>query len=81
MTTRLNKQDLAAKLVEAEVVATKKQGVETIDALTDIIMDTIVAGDSIALAGFGKFSLYTRMNGATKPKFTPFDQFKDRANG
>lgn len=83
MSNRLNKQDLAAALVQADVgITTKKHAVEVIEALTDIITTQVVAGNSVALPNFGKFSLYTRMNGAKKPKFSPYGEFKDLcANG
>lgn len=77
MSNRLNKQDLATKLVDQGVTDTKKAAVEMIDALVDTIQSSVVAGDTIAIPDFGKFERYERLNGALKPKFTAFSSFKD----
>lgn len=81
MSNRLNKNDVAAKLVEAGVADTKKAGIEMVEAVVDTIQSAVVAGDSVAIPDFGKFERYEKLNGALKPKFTPFSAFKDAVSG
>lgn len=76
MTTRLNKQDLAATLVSTGSFETKKAALIAIEAVTDAIRGIVVAGNAVAIPDFGKFEAYTRENGKVKPKFIPFGSFK-----
>lgn len=76
MSNRLNKQDLATILVQKEAFKTKKEAVDAIETIFESISEIVQKGDSLAIPDFGKFSLYTKLDGKTKPKFAPFDAFK-----
>lgn len=80
MSNRLNKQDFAAILVEKDVFTTKKEAIEAVETIFDTVANILIAGDSLAISDFGKFSTYTRINGTKKPKFTPFSGFKADMN-
>lgn len=80
MSNRLNKQDFASTLVQKEMFKTKKEAIEFIEVFFESISEIIERGDSLAIPDFGKFSLYTKLDGQTKPKFTPFEGLKTRCS-
>lgn len=80
MSNRLNKQDLAAVLVSKELFSTKKEALEVVETMFESIAEIVESGDSVAIAEFGKFSLYKKLDNTTKPKFAPFDRFKQRCS-
>ncbi|MEJ2096690.1 MAG: integration host factor subunit alpha [Deltaproteobacteria bacterium] len=49
----LTKNDIVAKV--HELGFTKKQAVETIESLLEIIKKTLESGDDVLVSGFGKF--------------------------
>ena len=82
----MNKTALVARLMEFEMFTTKKQATEFLEDFIDIIKDTVIAGDDVSIAGFGKFSKFERTadgagTGVYKPKFTAFSSFKEAVNG
>lgn len=68
-------EDLSLHNVFAEVP--KSQVTSVVNYLFDIIQERVVAGDDVAIAGFGKFEKYQKQDGTYKPKFTAFKDFKD----
>ena len=55
----MNKAELVTKLAE-KVNISKKQAEDTIEAFTDVVMDTLKAGGEVTIAGFGSFSAKQR---------------------
>ncbi len=55
----MNKAELVSKLSE-KVGITKKQAEDTLEAFTDMVMDTLKAGGEVTIAGFGNFSAKRR---------------------
>ncbi|HSD12688.1 MAG TPA: HU family DNA-binding protein [Patescibacteria group bacterium] len=55
----MNKAELVTKLAE-KVSISKKQAEDTIEAFTDVVMDTLKAGGEVTIAGFGSFSAKQR---------------------
>jgi len=55
----MNKAELAQKIAE-KVGLSKKEGEAMIEALTEIITETIKADGEVTIAGFGAFSAKTR---------------------
>jgi len=80
---RLNKDAIVAELELQDIFAnaTKTQIKEFVEDFFDSIATKVANGDEVAIAGFGKFENYTRQNGAHKPKFTPFKEFKEAVEG
>ena len=56
----MNKQELADKLSEKFPELPKAKMVELLEALTQIITETMKAGGEVTLAGFGAFSAKMR---------------------
>ena len=77
---RINKPKLVEEILlhDAFAGATKSQVTAFVDDFFQFIADKVVAGNEVAIAGFGKFEKYERQNGTFKPKFTPFKDFKDK---
>jgi len=55
----MNKADLAQKIAE-KVGLSKKEGEAMVEALTQIITETLTADGEVTIAGFGAFSSKTR---------------------
>ncbi|MDR0453748.1 MAG: HU family DNA-binding protein [Deferribacteraceae bacterium] len=55
----MNKQELIDKVVK-NVDISKKNALITIDAMTEVIMETVKKGDKVTLVGFGSFSSIKR---------------------
>ncbi len=55
----MNKAELAQKIAE-KVGLSKKEGEAMVEALTDIITETIKNNGEVTIAGFGAFSAKTR---------------------
>ena len=74
----MNKTDLIVKISEVTEVS-KKDVKAVIDALPDVIKDTVVAGDKVQLVGFATFSKKhvdaksgtSKLGGVEKPWSTP----------
>lgn len=70
----MNKTELIDKIAEGAGL-TKADAKKALEATTAAIKDALVAGDKVALIGFGKFSVNERparegINPATKQKIT-----------
>ena len=70
----MNKTELIDKIAEGAGL-TKADAKKTLEATTAAIKDALVAGDKVALIGFGTFSVNERparegINPATKQKIT-----------
>ena len=55
----MNKSELVAALAE-KTVATKKGAEESLNALVEIITESLVKGDKVQLVGFGSFEVRKR---------------------
>jgi DNA-binding protein HU-beta len=55
----MNKTQLAAKVAEATEM-TKKDSVKIVDAVLDAIAESLKAGESVKLQGFGNFEVRER---------------------
>jgi len=55
----MNKQELIAKIAEKSEFS-KKDADKALAALTDTIVETLKAGDKVALLGFGTFEVKTK---------------------
>ena len=90
----MNKTELVKK-VAAENELSQKQAAAVVDSVLDAIVDTVAAGEPVALLGFGTFSCKHRdarqgrnpANGATidipasnTPVFKAAKAFKDKVN-
>ena len=69
----MNKKELVTAL-SAKIPSSKKEAEAALNALTDIIMETVSAGDKIQLVGFGTFEPRKRAerqvtNPQTREKF------------
>ena len=51
----MKKQDLVKALVEQEYFTTQKEAGQCIDLITNTIAETVAAGETVELFGFGKF--------------------------
>lgn len=70
----MNKKELI-KAISEKLGVTQKAAGEQVDAIIDVITETLVAGDEVSLTGFGKFSVVERaerqgVNPATSEKIT-----------
>ncbi|MBO4963352.1 MAG: HU family DNA-binding protein [Prevotella sp.] len=70
----MNKTDLAKKMAESAGIS-QASAKKALDAALEAIKDALVAGDKVALIGFGTFSVNERparegINPATKQKIT-----------
>lgn len=96
----MNKTELISKVVEVlannEVKVTKKAMSEYVDTIFNVIADSVAAGDTVSVSGFGKFEVTERSaregrNPATgeaihieaskSPKFRASQNFKTLVNG
>ncbi|MFZ5391533.1 MAG: HU family DNA-binding protein [Patescibacteria group bacterium] len=55
----MNKAELAEKIA-AKVQLSKKQAEETLEAMVDVIINTLKAGSEVTITGFGSFSARQR---------------------
>ena len=55
----MNKADLVAALAE-KTGASKKCAEESLNAMVEVIKETLVKGDKVQLVGFGSFEVRTR---------------------
>jgi DNA-binding protein HU-beta len=55
----MNKAELVTQLAE-KVAISKKQAEDTIEAFTEVVMDTLKKGGEVTIAGFGSFSAKQR---------------------
>lgn len=72
----MNKKALAERIYEFDNFTGKGQAREFLEDFLQIIKDEVIAGNTVNLAGFGKFEPYVRGNGEVTPKFRPFTAFK-----
>jgi nucleoid DNA-binding protein len=79
-TKRINRDEFARLLVAAGTVDTKVAGLSIVDTIFDIMKEQVVAGNEIAIPGFGKLSKYKRENGKYKAKFNAFEDFTAAVN-
>ena len=79
---RINKQQLAEDIMLHNVFesVTKTQVLQFVEDFFTIIEDKVVAGDVVAIAGFGVFSKYQKTDGTFKPKFSSYKSFKEAVN-
>jgi nucleoid DNA-binding protein len=79
MSKTINKDGIVEFLQthDAFADATKKSTKEFVEDFVAFIQETVAEGDSVSIAGFGKFEPFERSNGATVPKFRAFKDFKD----
>lgn len=90
----MNKTEMIAKVAE-KTGYTKKDTTIVVDTLCEVIKDAVVAGDKVAIAGFGTFDVSERkeregrnpQTGETitiaaskNPKFKAASAFKDTVN-
>jgi nucleoid DNA-binding protein len=78
--TRINREELARKLVAKNIVPTKIAGMTLIDSFFEVLKEEVLANNSIAIPDFGKLEKYKMQSGVYKIKFTAFDSFKQAAN-
>ncbi len=92
----MNKADLAAAIA-SRTNNTKKAVEKMLQALTDVVVETVAKGDRVTLVGFGTFERRSRNARETNnpqkpgekikvpakrvPAFSPGKEFKDRVNG
>ena len=76
----LNKEALAVEIGLHEIFGniSKTKTKEFIEDFFDTIATQVAEGNTVSIAGFGKFTPFTRTNGETVPKFYAFQAFKDR---
>lgn len=77
---RINREEFARLLVAANVVDTKVAGMALVDTFFAIIKEQVIAGNEVAIPGFGKLAKYQRENGKFKAKFTAFEDFTNAVN-
>ena len=93
----MNKSELIAAVYEAnaERFKSKRDAAIIVNSVFDIISEKVIAGETVTINDFGKYSTVQRkakkgMNirtkeaieipAATVPKFSPFKSFKDKVN-
>ena len=74
MSESLNKKEIA-NLVASQLDTTKKESLEYVNAVFNVLFDTLSAGNTVDIAGFGKFTIAERaqrqgINPATKETIT-----------
>lgn len=76
---RITKDTIVAELQlqDAFVDVPKYKVKEFVEDFFQSIIDKVANGDSVAIAGFGKFEPFTRSNGVVTPKFRPAKAFRD----
>lgn len=77
---RINREEFARLLVAANVVDTKVAGMVLVDTFFAIMKEQVIAGNEVAIPGFGKLAKYQRENGKYKAKFTAFEDFTNAVN-
>lgn len=80
MAQRINLPALTSEIMlhDAFQNATKAQVESVLRFILDTIADHVVAGDEVALPGFGKFERFqSSVTGSIKPKFRPAKKFKE----
>lgn len=55
----MNKSELSAALAEKASLS-KKQAAEVVDAIVDVISETLAKGDKVQIMGFGTFEVRNR---------------------
>lgn len=84
MENRLNINSLieAVELHQAFANTPKYQIEEVIRGIFSTIEAAVIAGDKVAVPGFGTFTKFTSSTtGKSKPKFSPSSLFRDKVNG
>ncbi|MBX3076970.1 HU family DNA-binding protein [Candidatus Obscuribacterales bacterium] len=92
----MNKAELAAAIAD-RTNNTKKSVEEMLQALTEVVIDTVAKGDRVTLVGFGTFERRQRNARETNnpqkpgekikvpakrvPAFSPGKEFKEKVNG
>lgn len=82
--SRINKKALAEELALQDVFAElpKYKVEQFVEDFFSLLSTRVIAGDEVAIPGFGKFSKFTSStSGRHKPKFTPAKAFKEAMNG
>jgi nucleoid DNA-binding protein len=74
MSTRVNKQALAAILVTKGSFPTKTAAVDAIEAIFNTIGEQVVAGNRVTIPTFGSFTKFKRKNGKHKAKFVAYKE-------
>lgn len=79
---RFTKDTLVAELQLQDVFADqpKYKVKEFVEDFFNSIAGKVANGDSVAIAGFGKFENFTRANGIHSPKFRPAKAFRETVN-
>lgn len=77
---RINREAFARLLVSAGAADTKVAGMTLVDTFFAIMKAQVVAGNEVAIPGFGKLAKYQRENGKFKAKFTAFEDFTTAVN-
>lgn len=78
--TRVNREELARRLVAAGAVDTKVAGMVLVDTFFGIVRAAVVNNEIVAIPDFGRISKYERKNGKQKVKFSAFKNFTDAVN-
>ena len=78
--TRINREELARKLVAKGIVDTKIAGITLIDSFFEVLKEEVLADNAIAIPGFGKLEKSQLQSGKFKIKFSAFEDFKLAAN-
>ena len=77
---RVNREELARRLVAAGAVDTKVAGIALVDTFFDIVRAAVVNNEIVAIPDFGRISKYERENGKQKVKFVAFESFTADVN-
>ena len=80
MSQTLNKEAIAEKLGLHDLFSEVGKGKtkEFVEDFFQMIADEVVAGNTVSIAGFGKFEPYkSTTTGKVTPKFRPFSKFKE----
>jgi len=71
-----NKDALVERVYEFDNFDTKVQSKRFVEDFFGIITTEVGAGNTVNIAGFGKFEPFKLANGKVVPKFRPFEAFK-----
>lgn len=74
----MNKKQLIAAIASTDHFETKKAAKAFLEEFTNIITDTVAAGNEVRITGFGKFEQFEQSNGKLTPKFRPFKDLCDK---
>lgn len=79
MSKTINKEGLVEFLQTQNIFAdqSKKATREFVEDFFSTIVEAVSDGDTVSVAGFGKFEPFELSNGKTVPKFRPFKDFND----